>query len=419
MRRLIKTLKYLVLTIVFLAALLSIANAYLVWRTGTRLEERLNKLRTAGAPVSLAEIGAAPAVPGKNAADVLENIKPELQALIKEINPVLSKATADNSRPDPFPEDDRKTLEQAFANHPKVLPALQEAAECTVYHSRLNYQVATHAYLGELLPWVQLLREAINALDTQERLQLQRKDRDGAMRSCLTALQLTRVCDGEPMIISHLVILATRSVGVRMANEVLRAGSVSPELHRELETELAKHDSIDGLRRSLVTERVFGLQSMDEQMGGSWITRAYVNDNKCQYLDLMDEWIEKAGVPYAQFKEQEIGIQQGTITFRYVLLKLLAPAVMKIQEAEFRTRCMVRCLRVLNALMAKKLSEPPAKLTELGLPADTTTDPYTGQPLVVKKVDGQWLIYGLGPNLKDDGGKLDNYDDVGLGPVKK
>ena len=57
-----------------------------------------------------------------------------------------------------------------------------------------------------------------------------------------------------------------------------------------------------------------------------------------------------------------------------------------------------------------------ANLNALGVPAD---DPYTGQPLIVKEVDGQWIIYGLGANLKDDGGKFEHQEDVGLGPEKK
>jgi hypothetical protein len=30
---------------------------------------------------------------------------------------------------------------------------------------------------------------------------------------------------------------------------------------------------------------------------------------------------------------------------------------------------------------------------------------------------GQWLIYCVGPDLKDDGGKLDRNEDIGWGPV--
>ena len=57
------------------------------------------------------------------------------------------------------------------------------------------------------------------------------------------------------------------------------------------------------------------------------------------------------------------------------------------------------------------------KLTELGLPAETITDPFTGEPLHVKKTPQGWLVYSVGPNFRDDGGKLDDpHGDVGVGP---
>jgi hypothetical protein len=416
MRRLKKILKYVALTVAALLALALIANAFLVWQTGRRLEERLSKLRAAGEPLSLPELGAAPVPPGRNAADVLQNIQPELQALSKEISVVLAKATADNPRPTPFPDEDRKILEEAFANHPKVLPALREAADCPAYFWPLNYQLPAMEFLGTM-PEVQLQRQAAQALDTQCRLQLQRKDRDAAMQTSLVCLRLNRTCDRDPLLISYLVTLAAQTMGLKMANEILQAGPVAPALQQELEAELAKHDNTDGLRRALITERAFSLQSLDE-LGAGWFTRAWVNDQKCFYLDALAAQIDQTDASYSQFQEAEANAKQAK-SLRHVLVDLWLPAAFKVHEATFRTRCMVRCLRVLNALTVKKVSEVPAKLTNIGLPADAVTDPYTGQPLIVKKVDGQWLIYGLGANLKDDGGKLDNYDDVGLGPIKK
>lgn len=69
-------------------------------------------------------------------------------------------------------------------------------------------------------------------------------------------------------------------------------------------------------------------------------------------------------------------------------------------------------------MTAKDLKETSANLAELGLPAAAVTDPYTDQPLIVKRVDGQWVVCGLGPNLKDDGGLLERFEDIGYGPVK-
>ena len=68
--------------------------------------------------------------------------------------------------------------------------------------------------------------------------------------------------------------------------------------------------------------------------------------------------------------------------------------------------------------MCRPGSNEIPKLTELGLPAETTTDPFNGEPLHVKKLPQGWLVYSVGPNVQDDGGKVDdpNNGDVGVGP---
>jgi hypothetical protein len=90
-------------------------------------------------------------------------------------------------------------------------------------------------------------------------------------------------------------------------------------------------------------------------------------------------------------------------------------------------RSKIRSLRVLNALQTHlpAASKEVPKLTELGLPAETITDPFTGEPLHVKRSPQGWLIYSVGPNFRDDGGNLQGDltvatptedTDVGIGP---
>ena len=58
------------------------------------------------------------------------------------------------------------------------------------------------------------------------------------------------------------------------------------------------------------------------------------------------------------------------------------------------------------------------KLSELGLPTETTTDPFNGELLHAEKTRQGWLIYSVGRNYRDDGGKLDDPSDgdIGVGP---
>ena len=80
---------------------------------------------------------------------------------------------------------------------------------------------------------------------------------------------------------------------------------------------------------------------------------------------------------------------------------------------------MARSLRVLNAIQqhADVGSDRPPPLESLGLPAETTTDPFDGAPLRVKKTDRGWTVYSIGSNGLDDGGLLQRSADVGVGPA--
>ncbi len=56
-------------------------------------------------------------------------------------------------------------------------------------------------------------------------------------------------------------------------------------------------------------------------------------------------------------------------------------------------------------------------LDDLQLPQSETTDPFTGQPLLLEKQDDGWVIYSVGQNRKDDGGTCDDRADFGLAPT--
>ena len=99
---------------------------------------------------------------------------------------------------------------------------------------------------------------------------------------------------------------------------------------------------------------------------------------------------------------------------------MLEPALAAAREPAERVRAMSRSLRLLNALQARV---PPGgdrvpDLAGLGLPAEATIDPYNGKPLNVKRLPEGWMVYSVGSNGVDDGGKLDGRTDIGAGPIR-
>ncbi len=58
-------------------------------------------------------------------------------------------------------------------------------------------------------------------------------------------------------------------------------------------------------------------------------------------------------------------------------------------------------------------------LGEFALPAEATTlTPFNGEPLHVKRLPQGWLVYSVGPNLRDDGGKLGYENDRDVGSLR-
>ena len=103
-----------------------------------------------------------------------------------------------------------------------------------------------------------------------------------------------------------------------------------------------------------------------------------------------------------------------------MVAQLSLPSIEAARQLVKRTQALIRCLRVLSALQSRAPagSNRTPQLQELGLPAAATIDSFSGDLLLVKKTARGWLVYSVGPNLKDDGGKIEDPTggDIGLGP---
>ena len=158
-------------------------------------------------------------------------------------------------------------------------------------------------------------------------------------------------------------------------------------------------------------------------MAGYWLLRGFTDDLQLRLIALFDGFIEQAPKPFAEvwgIKNPD-GVRGAGFNPYAALVTLLERSLTSVREPAERLRAMSRCLRVLSALQAraKAGSDQVPKLADLGLPQETTIDPYNSEPLKIKKVPEGWMIYSIGRNLTDDGGQLDGVTDVGAGPILK
>jgi hypothetical protein len=409
-----KILKWTGIVLGGLVVILLIANACFVWVTNARLERRLAAIREAGDPLSLAGLAREPIPPEKNAATFLRQAEADVRAIDAELANLQYEGHLEAK--------ERKVIADALAAHPPVLSLLQQAADCPDYDANLDYAVSARDFIEQSIDAVQKIRSAARVLHARALLLAAEGNCDEAVRTALTVFRLARHFDRNPTIVGYLVALAVRGYAIDGANVALQSGPVSQEVRQALDAELAVQDRMEGYPWAVKSERAFGLDSFkDLPARSSWLVgRGLWNRWEMQYFDLMDTFVALTTdpSPYQQseqvYRQAYAKISPADKRFN----KMLFPAIQAVHAAVARCRAKLRSLRVLNALQAHTTagSGTVPKLSDLGLPADATTDPFTGDPLHVKKMPQGWLVYSVGENFQDDSGKLEDNSDVGVGP---
>jgi hypothetical protein len=236
-------------------------------------------------------------------------------------------------------------------------------------------------------------------------------------------LRLARQYDNEPAIINFLVAVAVREITFQGLNFALQSGAVSPDVRAQLEAELAQHDNLGPLQHAMITERAYAVTNIADQASGfarmlGWPAMNWMLGQ----MDLLDRAVAASKLSPDELRPNRTMTAED--------LKKPAPlqgvaddpnighAIATAFNAEFRRLAEARAMRVLNALgeYRQRTGKDADTLDQLSLPKSATIDPWTGQPLVIKKTDRGWVVYSVGQNGTDDGGRFEKMDDVGFGP---
>ncbi len=401
-----------------------LANAWFVWTTDTRLEQQLAEICAAGDPLTLADLVRPPIPPEKNAYTYLRRVEGYCEAIDEELwaNDGFKQWSLSSG---PMPSECQKIVKAAIEAHPKVIQLLQRAAGCQGYNPDFDYTLSREGFLEtQLFPRMVGIRACGRVLRPLVYLLVAEGKYDDAARTGLLLFPLARHFDHNPTINSYLVALVIRGVAVDSVSFVLQSGPTSQNVRNAIDSELALDNCMAGFVWAVKSERAYGIESFGTfPFRNSWlVNRGRWNHQELDYLDTVREFLPIASElpPYRRGEEtiRQIEAQRGISTgvFAKQCLGLFGASY----EAVTRTRAQIRCLRVLNALQTHVSvgSDEVPKLSKLGLPAETTTDPFTGEPLKVKKTPRGWLVYSVGMNLRDDGGKIDypSNSDVGVGP---
>jgi hypothetical protein len=412
--------------------LLLVGNALMAWRVEGQIAAKKRAIRAAGDPASIAELRPAPIPVPDNAAARIAQVHGLLDAFAEDHHNFLSKTDLGKAFEAASERGESMTGEQAEAiralldKHAPLAAAIEQAAALDSWASQLDFTLGHTAFIEKMLEPVQKIRTAGRMIDWQMRLSVHDGKLDQAVAQGIVLLRLARLHEREPTLVNFLVTIAMRGVALRGLYGVLAAGPVSPEMHAALDEELARADGSQSFVAVLKSERALVIDAVEtgmmppvpQALGRTigWVAKRHFLGS----MDFMDQLIVESAKPWQEFRKSVKGggplqpfSKYGTIG------ELLAPAITATVQARERDLTQIRALRVFNSLRAyaDENGREATGLSDLSIAAPTVTDPVNGAPLILKLTDAGWLVYGVGENRRDDGGKIESpMDDYGLGP---
>jgi hypothetical protein len=333
------------------------------------------------------------------------------------------------------------------AEQQKVASALERARQLkdrpwgrfAVDWSAGNTPIANEDYIQEC-------REVAHLLVADAALRAQENDLDGAVDLCRALINDARALGDEPSQISGLVRIAITAIGLSAIERTLAQREPSEPAVAGLQQLLEQEDREPLLLTMVRGERALcdrTMQLLEEGtsnsgrlptldlgkigrlgVGSVTINRIVatalagsVPRGHASLLRYYNRLVEIARLPEPQQREPLVALEQELraqiaepLNLRMAFVRMLAPAMLKIREALLRHHAKLRSTYV--ALAAERYRRQhgrwPDTLEQLvpGLLGRIPLDPYDGRPIRYRRLEDGVVVYSVGLDGQDNGGKL-------------
>jgi len=344
----------------------------------------------------------------------------------------------------PQPQSPARDVLSALSPYDATLGELREAAKLPYSRFPLEYDRENPAEI--LLPHLSALKHCSLVLRLRATAELQAGETDKAFDDVLLGLQLGDKIRTEPFIITHLVRIAVLQIMLQPVYEGLSRHQWSDAQLAQMETELAGLDFVDDYQRSIRGEtaahcavidyferkrgrfnRFFDLFGGDDQERrpankfSVYLTvylapKGWFDRNKIELTKMNEVWsgVVDASKQMIDPKKAAAALKitgtMGTSPSQF-LAGALRPALAGYAQRAAYSQNMANLARIAIALERYRLANGgyPDSLAALSpqFIEKVPHDVINGQSLNYRRTnDGQFVLYSVGWNERDDGGTV-------------
>jgi len=421
-----KVLKIVVLLLVFIIA------GFLAFRLKLKikLRERLDSIRAEGYPATCAELDAWYTIPesAENAADTLIESFSHLNNWEEEekrkLLPIAGEAKLP-LRTEPLTQETKALITQYLTDNQQILELLHKGA--AIEHSR--YPVDLSRGFDLLLPDISKVRDGARLLALEAVIHAENGKLAQAADSIISVFGLARSLSKEPILVSQLVRIACQALAVSTIEHTINRTEFSDEQLAALSQTLVKAEDPCAMTRAFVGERCIGLsifkmpaaQILSMVDGGSQSPAAggialykfsgLADMDIIAYTDVMNDYLKAIHLPPHERLDATDAIDENinNISRVHIFTRLFLPALSRVTTLCVRNIALLHTARAGLAvqryrLASGKIPDSLAELVPTYLDA-VPKDPFDGKELRYKKLETGFVVYSIGEDGNDDGGK--------------
>jgi hypothetical protein len=408
-----KILAWIGVSLVGLVALGLAVRAVFNYTAGIRMDRVLRQMKSEGVPLTLRELE--PKCPDSDnaaliwkAAEALVQMDPERNLLGDAIQDFFSGRPLDAGR--------KGRLRKIIEKQPRVISLIREAAAkpCFKYENDWNkpfYELKN--------PDAVKMIQSIRLLGVGAVLMAEDGRVEEAVEQCLDGMRFARGTLRHPTLINYLVAMADMKQMAVCLQEIVSGRELPDTLLSGIGKELDADPWREGLIRSLEGERIMAVETargesdLDDFGKGvySWLFRPAFKSGSIWMLSAYGEYIKAAAAPYfesrAVYERLDRELKENTV--RYKFIGMLFPQLQTVMFKKATLEAVLEAARIgIACKMHKNANGAFPGNTDLlspGILKEIPLDPFTGKPFIYRLQDTGFIVYSLGSNLRDDGGR--------------
>jgi hypothetical protein len=412
-------------THILILLLLVCIGLYVYYRLNLKsnLQDKIDAIRAEGYPTNCIELDEWYKIPPnvENAAYTIEEALSLFKTWDKEKKeslPLIGR-TELPPRTEPLPADMKALIGEYVTDNNEALELFQQAAGIEY----CRYPINLSAGFATLLPNLSEMRDAVKLLGLEAVLHADNGNTPEAVLSVISGFGIARSFAREPVTISQLVRCACQNAAISTVEQVINRVELTDEQLSELAECVRQSESISDMSVAFVGERCVGIDFFNNPgiMNPSNVrinpifslykAVGMAESDAVMYLDLMDGYMKCTKLPLHERRKaaDAVGAKVQSISKAHVLLRVIMPSLSGVITQDLR---MIARLRTAEAALAVqryriKADKCPDKLTDL-VPAylkSVPKDPFDGNELRYKRLEPGFVVYSIGDDLSDDGGK--------------